>query len=308
MKNHLTFQQLDSTCMALAGNLTQNDIKPILRQTYINNALMKMYRILDSINDPWYDKSTTLTVTTTDQEFLGSADVSVINASTFAITRGTGLFATGEILSISLITKASGAVAYQWLALVTSGGATATWSTISGTAATYNSSTQSCSVIGWKTFSGTTADVSAYYFKDFTCISDLEYTAGVHTVQRVFYRYKDIQKFSGLATDPSSANIIAWYQRGDTIVFFVGSTANALGTVTGIYRGKPTLFSDATLTNAIDIPPEDNQILIDEVTSKFLIDQGKAVPVSLQEQLANWSKAAEAAALDRQKAAEIKNK
>jgi hypothetical protein len=316
MKNNLTLGQVDAICMAQAGNLAQNDIDIALRQAYINSKLMKLYRMLDGLNDPWYNKVATLTVAA-DQTPLkdttnssGSITSMVVSGSTVTIVDASHTFVAGTYLYISECV-AGKIMSYQNIAIVTTGGALGCIATIIGTPniVTFAAATHGLSIMIIGSPSSTAIDVSSLYFKEFTRISDENYTAtSLGTTTRVFYPIKDEQLFAGLVTNPMRVKTVAWHQRGDIIQLFVGASANALGTVTGEYRGKPALYDDTTINNNVDIPPEDNQILIDEVVASFLIDKGKTPPLDVAGRLVQYQKMYEAAEANKVKAMETAGK
>ena len=156
-------------------------------------------------------------------------------------------------------------------------------------------------------YSGTTIDVSGIYFKDFLKIYDNNFTGTLGVQTRIFDEYKDAKLFGDLSANPIITNV-GWHQRGDTIELYVPSGAYPLGTVMGEYRGKPAIYSDATMNNIIDIPPEQNQVLVDEVTASYLIDRGKEVPPDLASRQALYQKQYEAAEANKVKSMEIKGK
>jgi hypothetical protein len=316
MKNPLTFGQLDSIAMAAAGNLAQNDIDIAMRQAHINLKLMKIYRMLDGLNDPWYNKTKTLTVAadltplkdTTNSS--GSITSMVVSGSTITIVDTSHTFVAGTYLVITECVTGK-VMSYQNLAIVTTGGALGCVATIIGTPniVTFAAATHGLTIMIIGSPSSTAIDVSDTYFKEIMRISDENYLASaLGTQTRVFYPIKDEQLFAGLVTNPMKTKTVAWHQRGDTIQLFVGASANALGTVTCEYRGKPSLYDDTTINNSVDIPPEDNQMLIDEVTASYLIDMGKVPPPNLSANLAAIQKLYESADANRIKAMEIKNK
>jgi hypothetical protein len=310
MKNFLTFGKLDSMCRAQAGNLTNDDIDVAKREMYVNTKLMKIYRMLDGLNDPWYNKSAVVSVATTDQVYLkdsvqgGTITAMTVSGSTITITGPT--LVAGSLLNMTLVAVANGQVANHCIARVVTGGATATAIIISGSMITLTAS-YCLSVIAILSYSGATIDMSGIYFKDIVKLYDGNYTTTPGEKTRVFKQYKDSQLFGGLSVDPVVRNI-GWYHRGDTVELFVPSGSNALGTVTAEYRGKPTLYTEATVNNDVDIPPEDNQILIDEVVASFLIEKGKDVPADVNARLVQYQKMYESAEANKAKAMAERNK
>jgi hypothetical protein len=310
MKNFLTFGKLDSMCRAQAGNFTQDDIDIAKREMYINTKLMKIFRMLDGLNDPWYNKSAVVSVATTDQVYLkdsaqgGTISVMLVSGSSIIIT-ASAAFIAGSMLHINMVDASNGHILYQCVARVTTGGTTATAVIISGSMVTY--AAQHLSVIIIKSYSTASIDMSGIYFKDIVKITDGEFTTITGEKTRVFRPYKDSQLFGGLSTDAIVRNI-GWYQRGDTVELFVPVGSNPLGIVTMEYRGKPALYTEATVDVDVDIPPEDNQILIDEVVASYLVEKGKNVATDLNARLTQYQKMYEVAEANKVKAMEIKNK
>lgn len=315
MKNHLSFSQLDYHCLKAAGGLTEQDIYLATRQGIINMKLMKIFRMLDGLNDPFYNRTTTLTVAADQQllvdEFVNSGVISEINTTLKAISLNVGSLAAGSIASITVAALADGVIAGQWLARIVMGGTVATYEKIgAGTEASFDngSGTHIASMVVINSLSDATVDVSSIYFTEFLRISDDRYTSTPGAKIRVFDRVKDPQKFYNHDKDPLATKRIWWYHRGDTIEISVGSAANAIGIVTGEYRGKPALYDDSTADTLIDLPPEDNQMLIDEVVASFLQEKQVVAPPDLMSRMAHYDKMYQAADANRAKQMEALNK
>jgi hypothetical protein len=286
MLNFLTFDQLDYQCLKQA-RLSDGIIQPQTRINHINSKLMKMYGLLDGINDPFYNRTTTFSTPTTDQEYLkdftlNGGVVTAINSTLKTITRSSGVFVAGQIIIVSYTPQdgIGGEVTNQWIGRITTGGAIAVYAVVSGTDATL-SATIGASVVVIKSMSATSIDVSGIYFKDFTSIYDDKYTSTPGQI-RVFDKIADSRLFFNLSLDVYSEKRVAWYQQGDTIHLFAGSLAIALGTVKCDYRGKPTIFTANNGSSLIDFPPEQNQALIDEIVVSYLIEAKQPVPENLQ--------------------------
>jgi hypothetical protein len=308
MLNYLTYSQLDYLAMKQAKNISESDIGRPYRELYVNTKMMKIYQMLDGLQDPWYNRSTTLTVATTDQTYLtDSAGITseVTSGSTITLVTTTPLV-SGQIVLLQLVLVSTGAIVSQCCARVVTGGLTSSLEIISGTMTTLSVSYH-LGLMAIASYSGTTIDVSGIYFKDFLKIYDNNFTGTLGAQTRIFDEYKDAKLFGDLSANPIITNV-GWHQRGDTIELYVPSGAYPLGTVMGEYRGKPAIYSDATMNNIIDIPPEQNQMLVDEVTASYLIDRGKEVPQDLASRQALYQKQYEAAEANRVKAIEIKGK
>jgi len=293
MKNPLTFAQLDYLCLH-QGNINDQDVQLPDRRIYVNNTTMKLYGALDGINNPFYNVKGVQTVAA-DQEVLA---LSGITATT--ISRGAGIFVAGSIVSVVQWLTAGGGATGAAVLLVTSGGATAHYTLLSGAISLAADTTSEGVVI--KSFSQTTIDVSGLYIKDIVAMYD-----GSGASKRKFYRVRSAEQFNDLLNDPLASDGVYYYWRGDTIDIFVGSSIAALGVITMEYISKPNLFTDATANNSINIPPEQNQMLMDEVEAQYLMhakakNPGITIPGDLAGRLENYKAIYDAAAADKQKA------
>jgi hypothetical protein len=79
-------------------------------------------------------------------ETLTQTTITGIDSSLHTITRGSGSFTTGSYVTITLVSFA-GAILFQFVVRLTSTGATASYTVLAGTEATFNPSSQNCSVI-----------------------------------------------------------------------------------------------------------------------------------------------------------------
>jgi len=300
-KNSLTYGKLDEICRRLAGNITRQDIFDTIRQAYINDAVMNMYRVLDGLDDPFYNQPVILTVAA-DQEFL-TTEITGIDATELTITRSSGEFIAGSILHVVL--DAAGVVAGNFTARITEGGAVATFALISGTAIDLGANNAKVWVT--RSLSETSIDVSNLSFKEFNYLGDDMGTTTPGQKNRMFVGTTDPNVFYDHGNDYQMRKEVLWYQRGDTILLSGGSEANVLGTVAGEIKGKPALYTDDTIDNAIDIPPENNQILINDIVQRFMIDRGKreAIPPEVAKSVKDFYAAADAEA---KKKAEKENK
>ncbi len=299
MDNDLTFGKLSSIARKQAGNLSLNDVEPDMMMAYVNLKLMKMYKVLDGIDDPWYNKSTQLTVAA-DQEQLkdstqgGTITAMTVNSTTITITRSAGLFVAGSLIDLVLVDNATGHVLNQCKARVSAGGAAATAEIISGTMITFVGASHHLAVNVTKSLSVSSVDISALSVKDFISIYDTNYTGVPGTHNRVFTPYKDLKLFRSLDTDPMHAYSVSYIHTGNSILLTVGASAYPLDVVNCDYRGKPTIYTAATENNSLDFPPENNNILIDEVTASLLVHVNKAVPEDTAKRIDDWYKTADA--------------
>lgn len=294
MKNFLTFRQLDSALVHKA-ELNENDIPPDLRMVYINDKLMKIYRLLDGLNDPWYHKQSLAVTVSGDVETLTDAQISSYTASTNTIVRAAGTWKLGQVLVVSIWNGASHVA--DFVGIVNGGAGTATATlTVIGTDA--DKGAYSITVTVLKSASSSVIDLSNLYVKDVLRVWDNGYTGGK---VRIFSPIQDPAIFSVLHRDPFYDKRIAFYHRGDTIELYSGPTATALGTVNFEYRGKPTPVTDFDTDVVIDIPPEDNQILMDEVLAEYLTHVGKPIPEDVAARQTEFQKRYDAAMQDIQK-------
>lgn len=296
MKNFLTFRQLDSALIHKAG-LNENDIPPTLRQLYINDKLMKIYRLLDGLNDPWYHKQLLALSVGTDVEFLVDYNISSYSAGTHSIIRTSGVWKVGQVLSVVLYDTLGGVIA-SWVGIVSTvtAGILATLNIVAGT--DQNKSTHQMVVTVLLSPTNNLIDLSNTYLKNIVRIYDNAYVGGK---TRIFSPISDPAIFSVLHRDPFFDNRVAFFHRGDSVELYVGPTATALGTVNMEYRGKPTPCSDFDTDVLIDIPPEDNQVIMDEVLAEYLTHVGKPIPEDVANRQVEFQKRYDAAMADVQK-------
>lgn len=307
MRNYLSFRQLDFKCLELAG-LTDNDIDPATRQFIVNDLQYKIYGLLDGVNHPAWNTVVTLTVAA-DQEHLKDATtnggtITAINSTTKSIARSAGVFPAGAILDIVVVKIADNLVAGQWKARVSVAGATATYVKVgTGTEVTFDNSLHVCFVNVMNKLSATAASLEDSFVKDVVKVFDDQATG---SKERVFELKTDARAFGDMHRNPLKAGVIGAYRRGDSVEFFVGAGATALGVVQAEVITKPGLYSDATADNAMNIPPEENQMLTDMVVAEYLKKVGKPTPADLQGRLALIQQRFAAAEADRIKALEVK--
>jgi hypothetical protein len=110
MKNFLTFRELDLAAMSKAG-LSENDIPAEVRQRLVNMKLMELYKLLDGLNDPFYDRTTTLTtdndIDVDQSESLGGNIVDV-SGNPKEITLDSGEFVAGQVIVLTEFTATGG--------------------------------------------------------------------------------------------------------------------------------------------------------------------------------------------------------
>lgn len=295
MKNTLTFRLLDSALLHKA-HLNENDVIPALRVQMINNKLFKIYRLLDGLNDPWYHKQSLSVTVAGDVEFIPTASITSYTASTNTIVRATGTWKLGETLAC-VINNGSGVLVASFIGIVASGAGTATAVlNIIGTDADKGANVMN--VVNYKSPAAAVIDISAIYLKDVLKIYDNGYTGGK---VRIFTPIKDPAIFAVLHRDPYFDGRVAYFHRGDTIELYVGPSATALGTVNVEYRGKPTPCADFDTDVLVDLPPEENQVLMDEVLSEYLQAANKEVPPDVATRTLEFQKRYEAAMTDLQK-------
>jgi len=311
MLNYTSFAEFDSECRKIAG-INDKQLSTAVRQKIINDAIYKVYGLLDGSNHPWWNRVITLTVSD-DIEYLADTTVNggiitALSASAHTVTRSSGTFAAGSILDIVLVLRATGAIVAQYKARVTVAGATGTYSiikTASGTETTYASATHCLYVTVMKKLSATSADLSTQYIKEVVKVFDDQ---GTGSKERVFRLVKDPTYFGGIWDDPLEVSEVFAYHRGSTMEFSVGSSATAMGVVQAEVVGKPAIYTDATKSNALDCPPDENSTLKDEVVAEFIRSTNGQIPEPLANRLALIEKRVEAAMLSRAKAEESRNK
>ena len=304
MKNYLSFLALDSRAIE-AAQIDSGSINPQVRQAIINDKMMKLYRVLDGLNDPFYNRTTLLTVAA-DQSYsngLPTAPGSItINTAAKTVTdrfdsgilgSGAGFYG-GEILFVSQYDPST-ATWTQGVLQCTSTGLTSPYNLLSGSVLNMPDAAIHYSIIKVKTLSLLTVDLSSLYYKSIRKIWD----TGINGLSRIFDEYTDPVAFQRLSTNYFERKRTAYYLAGDTLYLFVGETGSPINQLQMEYRGKPILFTDSTIANMVEIPPEDNQTIIDEVTAEYMTATGKAITPSLAASLGNYQNLYSAKAVDK---------
>lgn len=302
MKNFLTFRALDSALLHKAG-LNENDVIPALRATMINGKLMKIYRLLDGLNDPWYHKNTTVSSGADNlvgKDSGGAYTLSAVDATTDYLTKSSTGWSVGQLFTASFYNASSGARVCDFVGIITSVVATTQgfYSVITGSDSGMTLTGTRYTITEIKGPSTNVIDLSSTYVKDLLRIYDNGYTGGK---VRLFTPIKDPAIFAVLHRDPYFDGRVAYFHRGDSVILYVGTSAAALGTIQMEYRGKPTPCTDFDSDVYIDIPPEDNQILMDEVLSEYLQAANKEVPPDVAARNMEFQKRYDSAMADLQK-------
>lgn len=264
MLNGLTFGQLDSICLDRA-RLSDQDIYVFMREIYINNALMKLYRELDGVNDPFYNQQFLPTVAANQENLTASS----VDTSLSQITRASGTFQLNSIATITEVTSA-GAVNGQVVVLlntILNNGLTAAYTVLSGNLAGVGGDYYYVSIL--KTLSVSSIDTRTYYIKKIVSLFD-----GTGVTKRRFYPVDNPERFNDLINDPQAQTNVYYYWRGDFIDLYVGINTS-IGVPTMEVITKPNQADDTTQNQALNFPPEFNQMLIEEVTKQYLIHVGK---------------------------------
>lgn len=132
------------------------------------------------------------------------------------------------------------------------------------------------------------ADLSQVYFKMVNVVTDDN--------DNDFNQVLDPKVFYNARNDYAFSAKVVWYQQGSLLMFWVGARSKPLGAnVIAELRMKPEMFSDATINNTVDIPPEQNTYLMDRVTELFCRHAGVPVPADVVQRNAAAASASTAA-------------
>ena len=289
MINFETYKGMDSKCVKLA-KLTHNAIDPAIRRNIFNALVYRLYDAQDSLDSPFWNRTITLTVADDLEELADTVTnggiITAINSTAKTISRSTGTFPAGAIVDVVIANKTTGAKVAQLKGRISVAGATGTYVKIgTGTEATFASATHVCFVNVMKRLSATSATISDQYVKKVLKVFDDQ---GTGNKERVFDWITDPREFGNLWDSAFRASDVCVYQEGETIQFFVGSGATALGVVQAEIVAKPTLYTEATAANKIDLPPELNQQLTDELVAEYLRQAGQPIPDDVNKRLAEY--------------------
>ena len=292
MQNFLTNKQLDFQCLKKAL-CSDDDIDALVRQPLFNTVLYEAYSLLDAVNHPFYDKTTTLTVST-DTEILADAAVnggviSAMDMTAKTITRNdANSFIAGSTIYVAESLVASpGSITGAFIAMIIMGGTTATFVVISGGATTLSSALGlSVLVQRSQALLAANLDTQGIYFKKILSVYDGYFTTTLNEYPRKFDLMTDNGAFVNRPLDMGAQKRVACLLLGTTLKFSVGLLANPLGTVSMDYRGKPAIYSDATAGNQVDFPPEEMGYLTAKLTLAYALEADKPVPGDAQQTVA----------------------
>lgn len=303
IQNYSTFRELDYQALATLKK-SDADIDSETRRYYINDALMKVFKLIDGLADPFYDKSTALNFSEADIGSYSGDDVDDIYVSgdDIRITSDSFSLYAGDLIACVQV-KATAELSAEPEVLnsciarvITSGcglGADATAEIITGDWTDYEGTDETVfilHILKALTIEGLTASIAHLYLSEIKAIHD-DVTRGN---MMVFDRYEDLSKFREMSRIPQKKNRIGYIHIGNNVMFSVGEDADPIGNVTMYYRGKPAIYNDTTEDSMIDIPPEYNQMLFDEVIAKFAQHSGDAPPPDVASRMAGYNKLYEA--------------
>jgi len=288
MKNYLTYKQLDAVALRISG-LSQSVIDPPTRQLLINLKLTRLHGYLDGLADPFFHASESFGV----QGRISYPAVFSIDATLKQITLSAGTLAAGAVCHI-LYFQDGGTVNYQFSVRITVGGSPATYEVLYGTDATLLLvySVWMAAVSPQLT---ATIPLNDKYVNKIIRVYDNQGTGGT---ERTFVPFTDSNAFGRLESNPLFNKQVAYYHSGDNLHLRVGASATALGTVTIEYRQGPTVYTAATESSTVSLPPQYNEQLVDEVVGSYLLYGGKDLPSNLKERLQGYEKAFKAEASD----------
>lgn len=270
-----------SSARELAKTVDQRKVLQEQGKYFYKAALSEIVTLLNSSVDPSYHTSQVLTIAA-DQETLkdvgDGAVVSVVSAT--AITRATGLFAVGEILTIAKLVT-TGPTWTIGIYIVTTGGASAVISKISGDTVTYATPWTSSRLVvsGIKSLSTSSADLSSYLFDRITSIED----ANVGQC-----KYVDPETFASLGRSDfqhkSYDDDIVWTLEGNLVRFRNGSKVTA-GAKTMWYQRQPNYPTNWDDTEYVDIADKWVPLLIKRIYTFLILQTENDVPHNLAQEM-----------------------
>jgi hypothetical protein len=243
-------------------------------------ALSEIVTLLNSSVDPSYHVSTSLTVGS-NMEMLTDSTITAVNSTAKTITRSSGVFVVGSLIHVTLITVSTGAIAYQWAARITVGGATATYAVITGTDSTYSASPQNVAVFVERSnvTNPLIADISDIVYDRITSIEDSLVGQCIEVSPEVF---------SSLGRSDfvhqSYSDDIVWAQFGNSIRFRNGAKVTG-GTKTMWYQRQPnypTLYDD---TEYVDLADKWIPLLVKRIYTYILLQTEPDIPKNLAQEM-----------------------
>lgn len=271
-----------STVREMTGTTEQKKIVTEQGKYFYKSALSEIVSLLNSSLDPSYFTSKVLTLSG-DLEFLtdsvnsGGVITSItVSGSTVTIVRSSGSFTVGEMLNISYAIKATGVMSNNIAAVrITSPGSSATGNIISGNLITFTSS-YSASVIGVKSYTALTADLSTTNYDRIVSIEDSNYGQCVEVSPSTF---ASLQR--GNFPNKSYDDDIVWTLMGNTIRFLNGSKVTNVGTKTLYYQRQPNYPVNWDDTEFVDLSDKWIPLLIKRIYTYILMQTENDIPKNL---------------------------
>lgn len=128
-------------------------------------------------------------------------------------------------------------------------------------------------------------DTSALRFRSMKLIEDFPVASGVTQADRVYYPYTRSESFQTLSRDASMDPEVAWYNQGGVLQFRIGVDALPIFTPQIEFDCMPSVYTEVTPDNNIELLPEHLRMLFDGVAANVLTILNKEQPVDLKARL-----------------------
>lgn len=281
-----------STARELASTADQKKVMSEQGRAFYRLAISEIVALLNSTADPSYWESAPLTITA-DQENLSDTvnsggTITSINASTSTIVRSTGSFTVGSVLAIAYgdVAASTGAIVEQFIVRITSSGASATFTLLSGTAVTFNASAHSASVQVLKSQNLSTSDISGIRYDRVVAVQSS--TAGfcIPVTPHEFFSV-DRPDFPNKSYDDD----IVYTQLGNKLYFKAGSKiVGGLGVLTMFYQRQPNYpATDAGYTSNsefVDLADKWMYLLVKRIYTLCILQTENDIPKNLAQEMA----------------------
>lgn len=272
----------------LAKTADQRRVMSEQGRMFYKLAISEVVALLNASADPTYWTPTVLTVSA-DQERLAdnainSGIITGYSPSANTLTRSSGVFVSGSIISVSVIDTGSSS-RYQFIGRITVGGSTGTYEILSGAdGGDYAGYEIFVSVI--KSTSTSSADISNIKYDQIVAIQSS--TAGflVPVSPSTFFSLSR-------ANFPNSAyaDDCVWTQMGNTIYFQVGSKIQGgVGVVTMYYQRQPDYPSTdadyASTSVFVDLADKWIPLLVKRIYTYCILQTENDIPKNLAQEMA----------------------
>jgi len=273
MYSNITWRIFDSLVRHYS-KADQNTPKPDTFRQFSNAKLLQIMLVLDGLDDPRYRRSHALH-NDLGNNIYGTA-VSDVNVAAGTITQGTVVW-TVDTMLYGIILSGGAYTTFTARVLAAAAGVY-TLDVLSGALIDDAAITQMYVFVGDKF--GASWDTGELRFRRVMGIHDF-----VSTLERPFFGYDRFEMFQLVGKDYAMDAEVAYYSRAGVFQFKTGTDAPTVNVPTVEFDCMPSIYTEQTGDNRIELLPEHLRMLFDGVAAETLTLLNKPQPEDLKARL-----------------------